>query len=306
MAMSTFHRITRPGLKTTTQNTYGGERKHEKDCECQRCLELKPYSLRLAPSDIENIRWVFNDLEGLVALGSNFGHMCERIKQSQPPRPPKAPKPEPHEKGEIRLALADRRIGQPKERRQGVPPQLMFVRGTSYELRAYCSPLDAWCGPNVKGRNPKSKSVHTAWLALSSMVAWSPSQIGGELPLDPYSTPKGGENKKHIVTLYRMYGQDTSKLLTAQFPDLGDLVALVEDTDIITEHVVRMTKKLRKEPRARTFFVTPREAMSDLLEKRAGCNEEARKAAVVAVRLEANRMLIEASKAYRKAKGEIE
>ena len=103
-----------------------------------------------------------------------------------------------------------------------------------------------------------------------------------------------------------MYGQDTSKLLTAQFPDLGDLVALVEDTDIITEHVVRMTKKLRKEPRARTFFVTPREAMSDLLEKRAGCNEEARKAAVVAVRLEANRMLIEASKAYRKAKGEIE
>ena len=282
---TTFRRVSKPGRAASKENTYE-EVKHPKDCECSWCMERKPYQLRLPSADIDHIRWAFSELEGLVGLGSNFGHMCERIKQSQPPKPPKAQKPEPHERGEIRLALADRRIGTSKKLpRQGVPLPTMHVRGTTYELRAYCSPLDAWCGPNIKGRSPKSLSVHVAWLALSAMV-------------------RQGLTAR-VVTLFRMYGQDTSRLLTARFPDMGDLVALAEDTDIIAAHVVRMTKRLHAESRSKTFFVTPREAMVDLLEKRTGCIESVRASAVVTCRLQAHKMLVQASNSYRAAKGAL-
>ena len=277
-------RATKLGRAATSLYQYG-ETRHPRDCGCFSCLETRPLALRLSASDVDNIRWVFSELEGLVGLGSNFGHMCERIQQSQPPKPKPKTKSEhepEHERGDISLVLADRRVREPRLSRQGVPVPLMHVRGTSYELRAYCSPLDAWCGPGISRRNPKSQSVHAAWLALSAM-------IGQGLTVE-------------VITLYRMYGADSSRLLTAQFPDLGDLVVLAEDTDVVQEHLVKMTKILRRESRAQSFTVTPREAMADLLERRSGQHEATRTANVSTCRLQSHRLLVLASNAYRAAR----
>lgn len=50
---------------------------------------------------------------------------------------------------------------------------------------------------------------------------------------------------EHAVTLYRMYGQDTAKEFVARYSELGDLVALAEDTDVVAEHAERMTREAR-------------------------------------------------------------
>ena len=86
-------RATKLGRAATSLYQYG-ETRHPRDCGCFSCLETRPLALRLSASDVDNIRWVFSELEGLVGLGSNFGHMCERIQQSQPPKPkPKTKSP---------------------------------------------------------------------------------------------------------------------------------------------------------------------------------------------------------------------
>ena len=40
-------------------------------------------SLRLPPSEISILGWVFSDLEGYVGLGSNFGVMCDNMRSQQ-------------------------------------------------------------------------------------------------------------------------------------------------------------------------------------------------------------------------------
>lgn len=59
-------------LRTKRSQTFSGRRGND-----------SLLALRLPPSEINILRWVFSDLEGYVGLGSNFGRMCDNMRSGQ-------------------------------------------------------------------------------------------------------------------------------------------------------------------------------------------------------------------------------
>lgn len=211
---------------------------------------------RLSPSDCTTLRWVFGELEGTMGIGSNFGAMCQRLRELDVRADLPLELLEPAGEADLPLASVPResrggqripyRIGPKLPLSEMVPRSTMHVKSAIASNRELVPRIEKWAcwtnggrpafGGALGSRYQRSRNdiaigsrVHDARAALLTM------------PLDA------------AVALYRMYGQDTSRSMLQRYPDLGDLVALAEDSDIVAAHATKLTKELRQATGAEAF-----------------------------------------------------
>ena len=99
-----------------------------------------------------------------------------------------------------------------------------------------------------------------------------------------------------VIVLSRMYGAEASTEHSRRWPRLGDVIPLATMTEEIQNRALEMTKRLRREHRAKSFQVAPFEALE------AAMSAENAGASALEIRRQAERILERASAAYARVK----
>lgn len=280
--------------------------------------ESKLLSLRLPQSDVDDLRFVFGGLESMVGLRSRFGEQITILAASAATACEHSPTRDPC--CYCRQRYACQHCG--KCTRCGAQTfEHMYVGSSTHGESAHdpLQPLalEAWCC----WRNQKA-------------VDYKPPPLGARAreTRDALVVMVDRGHTGDVVTLWRMYGASTPRERLEHFKSLGDLVPLATETDAVQAHAERLTKRLREEHETELFeqavklgrrgsktfedlprhiaasklTVTPMEALHDLLDSVHGEAKDRRLERaehVGKVKRQAHTMLVEASHAYRRAKG---
>jgi hypothetical protein len=225
--------------------------------------------LRLPNAEISILKWCFTWLEGQVGLASNFGAMCDRVHAGS-------------------LHVEEPTYGPRPYHALRIPPSVMHVKHAPTWACASAEPgsVEGWACWSNHGTSAGRDRLGTAVLrAREALLA-----IG----------------VAHAVCLYRMYGQDTPRLFYARYPGLKDLAPIAEDAELVVAHAAKMTSLDEGRERGLRVVTNGREALSDLLEPKSGeakALRVRREEIAKEIYRQAHRSLVEASNAYRKAKG---
>jgi hypothetical protein len=363
--------------------------------------------LRLPAADVTCLNWTFDLLEGSMGIGSSFGAQIQRVQEgrhyvadvdcffgecceveddavctwhdllSVARAWSSDAGGAPLKSSQLRTWLEER--GTIREKSKG-RIKLRGVRVKPWVGGAALPPLSDRVAPQTMHVGSVAQSCKADDLPVEGWACWSSDTTIASLLHSGEkvraSSPRAiracreallAMPTAHAVTLYRMYGADTSREFRKRYSDLLDLAPLAEDTPMVLAHAEKLTGearstehfahfaraledaermparvaeygRLREEwqksehdetrasrnprklfggPRApgrtKTFddvdrhtrdsrlAVTPREALSDLLESRP-LDSKPRNAIAKEIREQAGRMLVAASAAYRKAR----
>lgn len=296
-------------------------------------------ALRLPPSEINILRWVFSDLEGYVGLGSNFGRMCDNMRSGQLVKDLResgwAVGDGPSDGDDFCKPAGAKTVG--------MDAIYMHV-GTAHRTRLKDSPSDGFVcwsnhGYDGSGKPRLGTAIGLAREALSML------------------------DVKHVVVLAKMYSAEPEGKAdpmfsavelgtdgkpkppepppwrwTSDYKMLGDVVVLGTMTETVTAHAEKLTREMREDFHTKCFerglllpasdtsrrktaddverharesrlIVTELEAMADLLIHRSGESREKKRQRdelALQVKREANNLLVVASSAYRMARTRID
>jgi hypothetical protein len=208
--------------------------------------------MRLPPSEVAILRWVFSDLEGYMGLGSNFGRMCDSIQIRAGGTDP-----------ECWTVGGGDSDGEFCSKPAGaISPQSIYVHGTTRAMIMHDSPADGyvcWTQHGFDFGKPRlATAIGLAREALQDMVRRGEKKDAIVLATMYSSEPEGKTDPLFSRPELDENGQPkppepTPWRWTLDFKMLGDVVVLGTMTDTVLEHAEKMTKDLRLDFHTKCF-----------------------------------------------------